>query len=143
MSEYKLPKKTLYLWKIRIAVIFALILCVFSYFCHEYKWYLIVTLIIICLFEALFFWYVPTLFKRYSIKYLNGAVVIEKGVVIKTTHIMPFSKMIYTQSITSPLAKLMGLKAITLKAARSRLLIPEMEAHEVERFANSLAEGER
>ncbi len=142
MAEYKLPKKTLYLWKVRLALVFAVILGVFSYFCHNYQWYLVATLSIICIFQLLFFWYIPTLFKKYSIKYMNGAIVIETGVIIKTTHIMPFSKMIYTQSITSPLAKMMGLKAITLKAARSRLLIPELNAGEAELFANALAEGE-
>ena len=67
--------------------------------------------------------------------------IIEKGVIIKTTHIMPFTKMIYTQSITTPIAKLFGLSAVTVKAARSRIIIPEIPAKDVEDFARALAEG--
>ncbi len=143
MAEYKLPQKTLSLWKIRITLAFAVIFGIFSYFCHSMSRYLIISLVLICLFEALILWYIPALFKKYTIKYMNGAVVIESGVIIRVTHIMPFSKMIYTQSITTPLSKLMGLKALALKAARSRLLIPELEECDVERFAALVAEGEK
>ncbi len=142
MSELRLSKKTLMLWKIRVTVLTLLILGILAYFCHGYKWFLIVILGLVCLFEAVVLWYLPKLFKNYRIKYINGAVVIESGVIIKTTHIMPFSKMIYTETITSPLAKLMGIKAITLKAARSRILIPELPEKEVMKFVTVLAEGE-
>ncbi len=142
MTEFKLPKKTLTLWKIRLTLISLLFFCLFSYFFHGFKWYLISSVIMLCVFEALLLWYIPTLFKNYKIQYLNGAVMVTVGVIVSVTHIMPFSKLIYTQTVTTPLAKLMGLKAITLKAARSRLLIPELQADEVEKFAAALAEGE-
>ncbi len=142
MTEFKLPKKTLTLWKIRLTLLSVLFFCVFSYFFHSFSWYLTTTVIIICIFEALLLWYIPALFKNYKIQHLNGAVVVTSGVIVRVTHIMPFSKLIYTQTVTSPLAKLMGLKAITLKAARSRLLIPELHENEVEGFAKALAEGE-
>ncbi len=143
MSELRLPKITLVLWKIRVTVILVLVFSALAYFCHGYKWFLIVVLGLVCLFEAVILWYLPKLFKAYRIKYINGAVVIESGVIIKTTHIMPFSKMIYTETITTPLAKLMGLKALTLKAARSKILIPELPAAEVLKFVAVLAEGEQ
>ena len=143
MLELKLPKKTLSLWKIRLTVAVLIFFGLFSYFCHGFSWFLVATLVVICLYELAFFWYLPCLFKTYHIKYINGAVVIESGVLIKTTHIMPFSKMIYTQTITSPLARLMGLKAVTLKAARSQVIIPEIPEAEAEEFATVLAEGEQ
>ncbi len=143
MAELKLPRKTLSLWKIRTTVGVLLFFGVFSYFFHSLDLFLPVTIVIVCLYEALILWYFPALFKSYNIKYINGAVVIESGVIIKTTHIMPFSRMIYTESITSPLAKLMGLSAITLKAARSRILIPDLLQSEAERFVAALAEGEK
>ena len=67
--------------------------------------------------------------------------VIESGVFIKITHILPYSKMIYTQTLTSPLARFFGLKAVTLKAARSQLLIPEVPEEEAEKFTTVLAEN--
>ena len=141
--EFKLPKKTLDLWKVRLTIGVLLFFGLFSYFCHGYGWFLVVTLIIICLYEFAFFWYLPSLFKTYQIKYINGAVIIESGVFIKTTHIMPYSKMIYTQTLTSPLARFFGLKAVTLKAARSRLLIPEIPEAEAERLTTVLAGNEQ
>lgn len=141
--EFKLPKKTLDLWKVRLTIGVLLFFGLFSYFCHGYGWFLVVTLIIICLYELAFFWYLPSLFKTYQIKYINGAVVIESGVFIKITHIMPYTKMIYTQTLTSPLARFLGLKAVTLKAARSRILIPEIPEAEAERLTTVLAGNER
>ena len=139
--ELKLPKKTLDLWKIRLTIGVLLFFGLFSYFCHGYGWFLIATLVIICLYELAFFWYLPSLFKTYQIKYINGAVVIESGVFIKITHIMPYSKMIYTQTQTSPLARYFGLKAVTLKAARSQILIPEVPEEAAEKFTTALAEN--
>ena len=141
--EFKLPKKTLDLWKVRLTIGVLLFFGLFSYFCHGYGWFLVVTLIIICLYEFAFFWYLPSLFKTYQIKYINGAVIIESGVFIKITHIMPYTKMIYTQTLTSPLARFFGLKAVTLKAARSRLLIPEIPEAEAERLTTVLAGNEQ
>ena len=141
--EFKLPKKTLDLWKVRLTIGVLLFFGLFSYFCHGYGWFLVVTLIIICLYELAFFWYLPSLFKTYQIKYINGAVIIESGVFIKITHIMPYTKMIYTQTLTSPLARFFGLKAVTLKAARSRLLIPEIPEAEAERLTTVLAGNEQ
>lgn len=143
MEELKLPRKTLNLWKIRVTIAVLFIVGIFSYFFHSYDWFLPAILVIICLYEALFLWYLPNLFKGYRIKYINGAVVIESGVIIKMTHIMPYSKMIYAESITSPLAKAMGLSAVILKAARSRILIPELPAADTAKFIKTLAEGEK
>ena len=142
MSELKLSKKTLMLWKIRVTILTLLVLSVLAYFCHGYGWFLIAVLGLICLYEGIMLWYLPKLFKNYRLKYINGAVVIESGVIIKTTHIMPFSKMIYTETISSPLAKMMGIKALILKAARSRIIIPELPENEVLKFVTVLAEGE-
>lgn len=143
MEELRLPRKTLNLWKIRVTIAVLFIVGIFSYFFHSYDWFLPAVLVIICLYEALFLWYLPSLFKGYRIKYINGAVVIESGVIIKMTHIMPYSKMIYAESITSPLAKVMGLSAVTLKAARSSMIIPELPSKDTEKFIKALAEGEK
>ncbi len=143
MSELRLSKKTLMLWKIRVTILTLFVLGILAYFCHGYGWFLIAVLVLICLYEGIMLWYLPKLFRNYRLKYINGAVIIESGVVIKTTHIMPFSKMIYAETITSPLAKLMGIKALTLKAARSRILIPELPENDARKFITVLAEGEQ
>lgn len=142
MVELKLSKKTSTLWKIRMTLLFLIFIGLFSYYFHSYSWFLIATLAIVCFFEILLLWYIPNLFKRYRIKYVNRAVIVTSGVFIRTTHIMPFSKLIYTQTIVTPLSRLMGLRALTLKAARSQLFIPEMNEEDAELFIKVLAEGE-
>jgi len=141
--ENKLPLKTMILWQIRIFFITAFFLFVFNYICGGFGWYALGVMAIALTYLVLALWYVPALFKSYKIIYINGAVVIEKGVIIKTANIMPYSKMIYTQTFTTPLARAFGLAAVSLKAARSRIIIPEFPVAEVEKFAKLLAEGEK
>ena len=143
MSEHRLPKRTLLLWQIRVTVITLIILGVLTYFCRGYGWYISSAVGLVALWAAQVIWYLPLLFKSYIIKYINGAVIIELGVIFKTTHIMPYSRLIYSQIINTPLARIMGLSAISLKAARSRVIIPEMNTAEVEGFALKLAVGKR
>ena len=56
---------------------------------------------------------------------------------------MPFSRLVYAQSFATPLAKKMGLAALTLKAARSSIIIPELNSADVNYFIEYLTkEGE-
>ena len=55
---------------------------------------------------------------------------------------MPFTRMIYTQTFTTPLAKKMGLTAVTLKAARSRIFLPEMTKEDAKAFIHAIG-GEK
>lgn len=140
MAEHSLKGKALLLWEIRIAVMAAFIVGLFVYICHPFRWCDPVAAGIMIIALVIEMWYIPSLFRTYRIKFINGAVIIESGVIIKTTHIMPFSKMIYAQSITTPLAKLLGLSAVALKAARSQILIPEMPRDDIEEFLKLLSE---
>lgn len=121
-----MPVKTLLLWRIRAVAIAALLfaLCLYFYFSATFVYIfsavLVATLLYFCLF------YLPRFFKGCKIIFLNGSVVVEWGVFIKSTHILPFSRLIYAQTFTTPIAKLFGLTAVTLKAARKSILIPEM-----------------
>ena len=88
------------------------------------------------------FWYIPAYFESYEILFPNDAVIIKRGVIVKTCHIMPFSRLVYVQSISTPLAKASGLAAISLKAARSGIIIPEMPRGDVEKFISAVTKGE-
>lgn len=88
------------------------------------------------------FWYIPAYFESYEILFPNDAVIIKRGVIVKTCHIMPFSQLVYVQSISTPLAKALGLAAISLKAARSGIIIPEMPRGDVEKFISAVTKGE-
>ena len=126
MTEKKLPVRTLLLWQIRVTVLFVLLGAVCLYFCSVYKWFWVLVTVITAVFLFVILWYLPRFIRNYRIKLIGEAVIIENGVFIKTTHIMPYSRMIYTKSFTTPLAKAIGLTSISLKAVRSSIIMPEI-----------------
>ena len=126
MTEKKLPVRTLLLWQIRVTVLFVLLGAVCLYFCSVYKWFWVLVTVITAVFLFVILWYLPRFIRNYRIKLIGEAVIIENGVFIRTTHIMPYSRMIYTKSFTTPLAKAIGLTSISLKAARSSIIMPEI-----------------
>ena len=142
MREYKLPRKTLILWQCRSLAIGILLALLCSYFYFELKPFLIVLLIIAILFVLFTFLYLPLYFKSCKIRRTRDAVIIRSGVIFKNSHILPFSRLIYTQTVTSPVARLMGLKAITLKAARKSLLVPELSCEDADLLVYELENGE-
>ena len=137
MKEYTLPTKTLFLWQIRIVITSILLWLVLEASSLDYP-YIIVGLAAITVFAA--FLYLPFYFTSFRIRFINGAVVIDNGIIIKNTHILPFSRLIYTQTLISPLARLFGIKAVALKAARSRIFVPEMKKEDIEELLLYLAE---
>ncbi len=143
MKENLLPKRTALLWQIRIGgagLIPIIALCAFAFIT---PWLLLAAAVLTVLLAVFLFWYLPRYFKSYEILFPKGAVVINRGVFIKTTHIMPFSRLVYAQSFATPLAKRMGLSALSLKAARSSIIIPELNAEDVDYYIDFLAkEGE-
>ena len=143
MKENRLPKQTVLLWQIRIGLIGIILLIGISAFGLLTDWVLIGTAVAAAILVFLLFWYLPRYFKSYEILFPKGAVVINRGVFIKTPHIMPFSRLVYAQSFATPLAKKMGLAALTLKAARSTVIIPEFDAIDIDYYIDFLArEGE-
>ena len=94
MKENRLPKQTVLLWQIRIGLIGIILLIGISAFGLLTDWVLIGTAVAAAILVLLIFWYLPRYFKSYEILFPKGAVVINRGVFIKTTHIMPFSRLV-------------------------------------------------
>lgn len=141
MTSEKLPKRTKYLWQLRSVCIYFVIIALCAYFYPYYKFLLFAGAIItaVCLVTVL--WYIPCFMKSFRIIYSDESIIIKRGVIIKTTHIMPYSRLIYTQTFTTPIAKLLKLTAISLKAARSTVVIPEMWLDDAKQFIESLSQG--
>ncbi len=135
----RLPKKTVFLWQIRLILISLLPIYAFYYFSFLTKWILLGIAVIVPLTLIAVFWYIPAYFKSYEISFPNGAIVINRGVIIKSTHIMPFTRLIYAKSLATPFARMLGLSALVLKAARSGILIPELSKADVETFMDYLS----
>lgn len=139
MKDNLLPKRTALLWQIRIGgagVIIIAALCVLSFLT---RWLLLAAAVLAVFLAIFLFWYLPRYFKSYEICFPSGAIVINRGVFIKTTHIMPFSRLVYAQSYATPLARAMGLAALSLKAARSAIIVPELNAADVDYFIDFLS----
>lgn len=128
MERKTLPKRTFILWQLRSLVIG--ICCVFLclFFSKQLNFLSSVALVISVVTLIMIVWYVPTFFKSYEILLKGEAIVINYGVFIKVSHIMPYSRLIYAQSFATPLARILKLSTLTLKATRGWIIIPEIES---------------
>lgn len=137
--ENLLPQKTRILWQIRIASAFILIIGAVAAFIPLTVWMLLPSGIILIIALIFLFWYIPAYFKSYQITVKAGTVIIDRGVFIKTSHIMPFPRLVFAQSFSTPLSKRFGLTAVALKAARGMVLIPEMYTADALRLLESIS----
>ena len=142
MSKNSLPKQTKLLWQLRVGILGVIPFCVFFILSVISDWFLIGAFTFAVITAAAVFWYIPAYFASYEILFPKGAIIINRGIFIRTTHIMPFSRLIYVQSYSTPLAHSMGLAALSLKAARSSVIIPELPVSDVELFIKSVTKEE-
>ena len=142
MTEYKLPIKTLRLWQIRIAFLDVLVLAICLYLPISLSLGLQIYILFTVAILFVIFLYLPEFIRDFSIKIMGDSVVINKGVFIKTTHIMPYARLIYTEIYISPIAKSFGLTAVSLKAVRSRVFIPEMINSDVREILALISKGD-
>lgn len=143
MGDYVLPKRTLILWQLRAVLISLALIGLTRWILGPFFWYTIYFKIAAIIALVVTFLYIPLYFISYKISIKNSAIIIKHGVIIKVTHIMPFSRLLYAQSFASPLARIMKMSAITLKATRSHVIIPEISIDEVESVLKSLVSEEK
>ena len=139
METKKLPKRTLLLWQIRALIIGVLTASACLVLSRIFEILSLIALVLSVLVVAIVLAYLPAFFKSYEIQLKEDAIIINYGVFIKTSHIMPYSRLIYAQSFATPLARLMKVTTLTLKAARSIIIIPEIEYDNANEVIESLA----
>lgn len=134
------PNKTRTLWQLRIAAVFVLLfLAVFFVFGFTLTSLFINTAIFAL--ELIFLaWYIPKYLKNYKICICHSNISIYRGVLFKSIYIMPFPRLVFAQSFETPFASIMRLKGITLKAARGRLMIPELNNVDAEYLLDNIRE---
>ena len=142
MKENTLPKKTTWLWFVRMILITFMLVALCLYVASLFSILKIAAIVIGILGLILAFVYLPFFFKTYKIIISNDAVIVKYGILIKVEHIMPYKRMIYAQRFETPLARILGVAAIRLKAARSHLLVAEIEKDSAIAITDFLAEGE-
>lgn len=142
MKRGVLPKKTFLLWQIRVVMLTALAVVACLYYGKAMPFLNSVAIIVCIISLILIVWYIPVFLHGFEILFQNEAIIINYGVFIKFSHIMPYSRLIYAQSFATPLARLFGVTAVSLKAARSRVIVPEIKLEDAIRVINSLT-GEK
>ncbi|MBQ6825705.1 MAG: PH domain-containing protein [Clostridia bacterium] len=141
MKTYTIPKKSLTLWRIRVIMLTIVLLCVFFAIPMPKLVFIILASVILFLNLLANFWYLPQFMKSCRITVFDGKVVITRGVLIENTHIMPFSRLIHSQTVQTPLARLFGLSILFLKAARFRLFIIDMSDEDITSLIDELGVG--
>lgn len=138
MERGTLPKRTLILWQIRVIMLTAILMCI----CFRYsgilpllKFCAAIIAVIGILTASI---YLPMFFKTFEILFKNQAIIINYGVFVKFSHIMPYSRLIYAQSFSTPLSNAFRVTAVSLKAARSRVIIPEIKIKDAKYIIDSL-----
>lgn len=138
-TEWKLPKKTLRVWQLRLFLL-AVILCAFL--CLLFSLYLLSAIVLIlCAVISLIFF--PLLFKSYKITLNDTYISVEKGIFIITTRIFPRENLVYAESVSLPLSNALGVSAVVLKAARSFCVIPEIEKEKADQILKMTKDGKK
>lgn len=127
MQQKALPKRTVLLWRLRVVMLTILFLGLCFYFSYALPFLVWAALGLGLLSVVVNLFYLPAFFGSYEISTKKDAMIINYGVFIKISHVMPYSRLIYAQTFATPLARIFGLTAISLKAARSRVIIPEIK----------------
>ena len=137
-TEWKLPKKTLIVWRLRL-FLFTIILCAFlGIFFSLYVFSAV--LLLLCFAFSLIF--LPFLIKSYVITVTDAYISVEKGIIIKKTQIMPRKNLVYAESLSLPLSNALGLSAVILKAAKGYCVILEIEKEKADILISS-TKGEK
>ncbi len=139
MKRGVLPKKTLRLWQVRVVMLTLVLVGACLFYDPVLPFLKFVAIVIAAMGLIVTLWYLPTFFKGYEMLFKNEAIVINYGVLIKFSHIMPYSRLIYAQSFATPLAHFFGVTALSLKAARSRVIVPEIELSDAINIMDTLA----
>ena len=132
--EYTIEKKTVRLWQTRVTVAAVLTVALLLLLSSYSLYFLIPAAVCLCFWAAAVFWYIPAFFKKYSVFVGKNAVIVQHGVIITTSHIMPYKRLVFAGSYQTPLSRLMGLKGVVLRAARANLVVAEMDRVAAERL---------
>ena len=141
--KISVPKVTKTLWQVRIALALLVINGVIVFLSVFTLWMLMPVVVLLAL-EALFiFLYIPKFFRSYKIEVHDGAIIVHYGVILKTTRIMPFARLVYLGGYSTPISRKKGLIGISIRAARGVLFLPEIETARATALFDAVSEGEK
>ncbi len=124
---FTLPKNTRILWQCRAACVLAVLCAVLVAFCRFSIWFILPTTIVFAVGSVFVFAFIPLWFKNYEVVLNDDTVCIIKGVIFKTTIIVPNLRIAFVKTFTTPIASWLKLNCIILKVARCWIFIPEID----------------
>lgn len=140
MKKYTPPKRVLFLWQLRSAVLLGLLslLTIWVWFLTVYFSIVIgIAIVIAVLFN---FVYLPVFLKSYLVTVDKNAVTITRGVFIKRESVMPQPRLVYAEHITTPLARAFSVSAVAFRAARAATITIELEKADVNEILEVISE---
>ena len=138
----ELPKKTQMLWQIRISIIFLLISLVFAVFGGFSVYSVIFAGVFFAVAEIIGLIYITLRIKSYKIIADKDFISVNYGVIIKSYRIMPFPRIVFVSTVSTPIARLWGLTGMVFKAAGERVFLPELDKITVHYISKTLT-GEK
>lgn len=127
MKEFKLPLKTFFLWEIRLGLLVILLSLLLFWVLKSYLVFYVSAAVLVLLLI-----YIPLFFKSTKIKLSAEVLIIERGFLIKTAHILPRPRIIYASAVSLPLSRRLSLSAIEIKGTKARIFLPELNIKDVE-----------
>lgn len=139
---FKLGRKTLILWQIRVLVVCVILIALIMLFFRYSVYVIIPALLVLIAGIATLVWYLPALFRKQKIDVGENSIIVTRGVFVVTSHIMPYRRLVFAGGYSTPLARVFGLKGVILRAARASVVIPEIEDFEADKLIFALG-GEK
>ena len=121
------PKKTGTLLIIRLGIIFVLLSALMVYLSFLFSFTLLYSLIpLFALYLIVSFFYIPRFVESVSISISSKGVTVGYGVFIKTEHILPILRLIFTEITVTPLSRAFGVCSISFSGVKAKVKTPEI-----------------
>lgn len=136
-------RKTIILWQIRACAAFFAFALLFFVLAGSSLYFYVPAALVTVSGAAAVFWYLPAFFCNYTVHVGKTCVTVTRGIIIRTSRIMPYKRMVFASGYSSPLARLLGLQGVRLRAARADIRIPEMDADAANMLIFGLSEDNK
>ncbi|MBR5473701.1 MAG: hypothetical protein IKU82_06920 [Clostridia bacterium] len=135
---FALPNKTRILWQLRTGFIIAPIYALIVGFCRIYPSIVLPTAIVLSIGSVFLLIYISFYLKSYKITVDGSIFYLSKGIIFKSTVIIPNPSIAFKKSISTPLTRYLNLKCVILKIAYGWVFIPEIDCEVVERIIGTV-----
>lgn len=122
IKKEQTPKKTIVIWFLRFLFGFMLLTICFIGL-KNYK-----AIYISAILAGIAFIYLLLFFITYKIELKDKSVVLEKGIIFRTTHIIPYKKIVYIKTAETALLKALGLGGVIIKTLNGVIFLPEQKS---------------